>query len=226
MEPYTKLLKRIIDWDNFGDSHALQLLIYLMSTVNYEPGFWNGIRVKVGQKVTSIVKLADACQCSKNTIVRALKVLVDSGTIVVESDAKKTIITLKNYAKYQCNNKGTISKIDTLTDTLTDTLNGTLTDTLTDHNIRNKEYKEKKNSSKGRFTPPTLEQVVSYCNERKNGVDAQRWFNYYTANGWKVGKNQMKDWQAAVRTWEKGSESKPQRQLESMKTADADSEWK
>ena len=118
-----------------------------------------------------------------------------------------------------------MSKIDTLTDTLTDTLNGTLTDTLTDHNIRNKEYKEKKNNSKGRFTPPTLEQVVSYCNERKNGVDAQRWFNYYTANGWKVGKNQMKNWQAAVRTWEKGRELKPQRQLESMKTANADSEW-
>lgn len=91
--------------------------------------------------------------------------------------------------------------------------------------------KDKKNKvsvgkTQKRFIPPTLEQVVSYCNERKNEVDAQRWFNYYTANGWKVGKNQMKDWQAAVRTWEKGSESKPQRQLESMKTADADSEWK
>lgn len=52
------------------------------------------------------------------------------------------------------------------------------------------------------FAPPTLEEVRAYCSERKNGVDADRWFNYYSANGWKVGKNPMKDWKAAVRTWE------------------------
>lgn len=54
-----------------------------------------------------------------------------------------------------------------------------------------------------RFYPPTIEEVETYCCERKNNVDPQRWHNYYTANGWKVGKNPMKDWQAAVRTWER-----------------------
>lgn len=54
-----------------------------------------------------------------------------------------------------------------------------------------------------RFTPPTLEEVKAYCSERGNHVDAERWFDYYTSNGWKVGKNQMKDWKAAVRTWER-----------------------
>lgn len=56
---------------------------------------------------------------------------------------------------------------------------------------------------KGRFAPPTLEEVTAYCLERKNGVDPQRFIDHYTANGWKVGKNTMKDWKAAVRTWEK-----------------------
>jgi len=50
---------------------------------------------------------------------------------------------------------------------------------------------------------PTLEEVVDYCKERGSKVDAQAWYDYYTANGWKVGKNPMKDWQAAVRTWER-----------------------
>ncbi len=49
---------------------------------------------------------------------------------------------------------------------------------------------------------PTIEQVAAYCKERNNTVDPQKWFDYYTANGWKIGKNPMKDWQAAVRTWE------------------------
>lgn len=54
-----------------------------------------------------------------------------------------------------------------------------------------------------RFTPPTLEEVKAYCTERNNGINAERWFDYYAANGWKVGKNPMKDWKASVRYWEK-----------------------
>jgi predicted phage replisome organizer len=68
---------------------------------------------------------------------------------------------------------------------------------------------EKENVSQAkprkRFIPPTLEEVRSYCQERKNNVDAQRFIDYYTANGWMVGKNKMKDWRAAVRNWERNS---------------------
>ena len=60
-----------------------------------------------------------------------------------------------------------------------------------------------------RFTAPTLEEVKEYCLERKNNVDAERFVNYYTANGWKVGKNPMKDWRAAVRSWERNDFGKP-----------------
>ena len=56
-----------------------------------------------------------------------------------------------------------------------------------------------------RFSPPTLEEVQAYCQERQNGVDAVKFINHYTANGWMVGKNKMKDWKAAVRTWERNS---------------------
>lgn len=53
-----------------------------------------------------------------------------------------------------------------------------------------------------RFVPPTLEEVVAYCLERQRGVDPQRWLDYYQSKGWMIGKNRMKDWRAAVRTWE------------------------
>jgi hypothetical protein len=53
-----------------------------------------------------------------------------------------------------------------------------------------------------RFKPPTADEVRGYCRERGNSVDPERWHDHYTANGWKVGKNPMKDWKAAVRTWE------------------------
>ena len=57
---------------------------------------------------------------------------------------------------------------------------------------------------------PTLEEVSAYCRERRNTVDPQRWYDHYSSNGWRVGKNPMKDWKAAVRTWERSEINKPQ----------------
>ena len=63
----------------------------------------------------------------------------------------------------------------------------------------------KEKSTTSRFIPPTLEQVQAYCLERNNLVDPNKWFDFYQSKGWMVGKNKMKDWKAAVRTWEKES---------------------
>lgn len=58
------------------------------------------------------------------------------------------------------------------------------------------------------FAPPSVEEVAAYCKERQNGIDARRFVSYYEARGWMLGKNKMKDWRAAVRTWERGSDKK------------------
>ena len=57
--------------------------------------------------------------------------------------------------------------------------------------------------ARSRFVKPSLDDLRSYCTERNNSVDPQAFNDFYTSNGWKVGKNPMKDWKAAVRTWEK-----------------------
>lgn len=66
------------------------------------------------------------------------------------------------------------------------------------------------NTRSKRFAPPTVDEVRAYCLERGNCVNPQRFVDYYSSNGWMVGKNKMKDWQAAVRTWEqKESKGRP-----------------
>ena len=50
--------------------------------------------------------------------------------------------------------------------------------------------------------PPSLEEVASYCRERGNHVDPHYFHSYYESNGWRVGRNPMRDWKAAVRSWE------------------------
>lgn len=74
-------------------------------------------------------------------------------------------------------------------------------------------------AKKKRFIKPTLEEIKQYCIERGNKVDAQHFFDYYESNGWRVGKNSMKNWQAAVRTWEHSEYRKPNSKKNSKEDA-------
>ena len=70
------------------------------------------------------------------------------------------------------------------------------------------------NVNNKKFIKPTLEEVKEYCVERKNNINPESFISYYESNGWKVGKNPMKDWKACIRSWEtKNYNQKPQEQL-------------
>ena len=62
--------------------------------------------------------------------------------------------------------------------------------------------RKKKRDTHSRFMPPTVEEVYLYCEERHNGIDAQRFVDYYTARGWK----NVRDWKAQIRVWENRKE--------------------
>lgn len=67
---------------------------------------------------------------------------------------------------------------------------------------------ERKRYARKPFIPPTVEEVSAYCTERGNSVDAESFVDFYASKGWMIGKNKMKDWKAAVRTWEQGDKRK------------------
>ncbi|KZE77507.1 hypothetical protein AV926_14125 [Myroides marinus] len=61
-------------------------------------------------------------------------------------------------------------------------------------------------SQKQVFKKPTIQEIQEYCFERNNQVDPEKFFDHYESNGWMIGgKSKMKDWKAAIRTWEKNS---------------------
>ena len=57
--------------------------------------------------------------------------------------------------------------------------------------------------TRSRFVPPTVDEVRDYCLERNNGIDAETFVDFCSSKNWMIGKNKMKDWRAAIRTWEK-----------------------
>lgn len=150
--------------------------------------------VERGQTVTSIRKLCDQWGWSNTKVKNFLKMLENDSMIHVKSDTKKTVITIVNYSVYQDseNEKTTLKR------------QSNDTETSQKHTNKNeKNDKNEKNNNIKRFTPPTYEQVSSYCKERNNNVDANVFIDFYESKGWMVGKNKMKDWKAAVRNWER-----------------------
>ncbi len=74
---------------------------------------------------------------------------------------------------------------------------------ITEHNRTKNKRECTDKPPRTRFIPPTVEEVTAYCQERQNGIDPQRFVDYYTANGWILGKTAIKDWKACIRTWER-----------------------
>ena len=92
--------------------------------------------------------------------------------------------------------------------------------TLVQHtNIENKYIDNNSLYKRGssNFQKPSLDEIRQYCISRGNKIDPEQFFNFYESKGWIIGKSPMKDWRAAVRTWEKREKEIPQRKRESRK---------
>lgn len=139
--------------------------------------------------------LAKRLGSSKSRIIKVLNEMVSKGLIIKKTSGRFNFyVTNFNYV---CNtDEPPVSEqhpIRCQVDTESSVI-------PTPNNINNN---IKNNISVTRFVKPKVEEIDSYCKERKNNVDAQQFFDYYESKGWKVGKSPMKDWKSAVRTWER-----------------------
>lgn len=90
------------------------------------------------------------------------------------------------------------------------------TSTLTSTPTSKEDMVADKPPTRHKFSPPTVNEVKTYCQEQGYSVDAERFVSYYESNGWMVGRNKMKNWQAAVRNWN-GKEQKGNGKIEPEK---------
>ena len=95
------LQRKILSWDWYKDSNTKAVFLHLLLTANYEPGEWRGVKIKVGQRITSISKLSNELDLSFKEIRTALKHLQKTGEVACESTSQYTVITIKNYERYQ-----------------------------------------------------------------------------------------------------------------------------
>lgn len=201
---YVKVWRRLERSRIFTSSEAVHVFIYLLFraareerkiTVGMIP-----VDLKPGQLVTGRKAISEATGINESKVYRVLELLKSEQQIEQQTNSKFSIISICNWGRYQQTEQQTEQQVNS-------------NRTAGEHKQEGKEVKkvEKEPKTTGRFAPPTLEEVISYCQERHRGVDPQKWYNHYTSNGWKVGKNQMKDWMAAVRTWEGSAIPQPKK---------------
>lgn len=142
---------------------------------------------------------------SKTTTQRILKNLIAKGAIVKTDELHNGV----KFCTYKVNKKWYgMSKIDMGDVSIIDTNN------KEDININNNSLYKRESS---RFQKPSIDEIRQYCISRNNSVDPEQFFNFYESKGWTIGKSPMKDWRAAVRTWEKREKEIPQRKRESRR---------
>lgn len=182
-----------------------QAWVDLLLLANHKDGYIRvrGIKIPVlrGQVGWSEAKLSERWKWSRTKVRKFILELQKEQQIEQQKNNQTSIITIVNYELYQSKEQQNEQEIEHQKDS-----KKTAKEQQKDTNKNNKNDKNDKNEKKKEsrtFVPPSLQEVIEYCNERNKGVDPERWFNFYQAKGWMVGKNKMKDWKAAVRTWER-----------------------
>lgn len=209
--------KRITESDSFLDMPSSTQMLYFHFSMNADDdGFVNNPK-----------KIQKMCGASdddfKLLIVKSFIILFDSGIIVIkhwkmhnyiQADRyrptdyveEKSMLGIKSNKAYTLD----VSKMDTEC-----IQNGYIGKDSIGKVSKDKDSKEEnvREEKAKRFYPPTIDEVKQYCEERKNNIDPMAFIDFYSSKGWMIGKNRMKDWKAAVRTWER--KRKEQSQSES-----------
>jgi hypothetical protein len=217
---WVKLHRALIDWEWYKTPNMVQFWIHCLLRANHTDGQYQGISLKAGQFISGRIGLSRETGLSEQEIRTCISRLKSTNELTTLNMAKNTLFTINSWNLYQCEEVAN-QHINQLPTSFQPASNQLLTTNKnvnnsnnddnskkinTDINTCDKPKKEKTTASK--FLRPTQTQIESFCIEHSLNVDAVHFFNYYEANGWKVGKNAMKSWGATLRYWSRQNELK------------------
>ena len=200
---YVRLDRKMLSWGWKDDPKMVALWIHILLEANWKENEWHGQKFEQGTFPTSVEKLSVATGLSTKSVRTCLEKLKKSGEIVIETANKGTKISVVKWAEYQGSDDSDGKPIGK------QKANDGQTKGKQRATLKEIEEVEEIETYKKNKARPTLEEVKSYCLERGNSVDPERWMAYYESNGFKVGRNPMKDWRACIRNWERKDNSRP-----------------
>ena len=194
---------RIIEEMPNGKEYLLFYLKLLVESIDHEGELRFSDTIPYNEQMLAVITNTNI-----DVVRSAMKLFVELKMIDVQDDATIYMAEVNKLIGSEWTSTERVRKLRENRKALQ--CNANVTESNTEKEIDKEIDKDKEldgNKPQKRFVKPTLEEVQAYCAERNKGVDAQKWFDYYSANGWKVGKNPMKDWKASVRTWERSGDN-------------------
>jgi hypothetical protein len=226
---YVKLWRKLEDSPIMSDAGLCQLFLWILLHVQAKPSFVYGVRLNPGQMIVGRYALAARLRQKPNTIRNRLSKLSYLQIIGLQSSNRFTIITLLNWDSYnggwttEGSDKDTSrttvgQRVDTSRECKeleeckelkelninTRPKNSDSDPLELDLGIPSTTFRPRKKTSNNETIPPSLEEVQTYCESRKNGIDPEAFIAHYGKSGW-VDKNgnKIKSWRCCVITWEK-----------------------
>ena len=212
---FIKLHRSILDWEWYDDPNTMRLFLHCLLKANHKDNNWRGILIKRGTFLTSLEKLSEQTKLSVSQIRTSLKKLKQTNEIASLSHARHRVITVVAYETYQGSDK-LDSKIVASSSQASDKVVAT---NKNDKNVNNDKNEKKTNRA---FSKPTHDEINKYAFDKK--LNLEGFHDHYESNGWKVGKNPMKNWEAACRNWNKNQNSFRNQQKE-PEFSDDDTGW-
>jgi len=191
MSGWIKIHRQILEWEWYSDTNTFRVFLHLLLKANHIEKKYKGMDLKIGTIITSRDILAIETGLSVRQIRTALEKLKKTSELTIKTSSQGTVIEVVNYKKYQLTTSELTNERPT-----------------SDQQVTSNKKENKEKNIRSIFIEPSFNEILEYCSERKNGVDVNKFLNFYSAKGWMVGKNKMIDWKACVRTWEKPIEIK------------------
>jgi hypothetical protein len=194
---WVKIYRQIENWEWYKTPNMAHLFQHLIMKANHETQNWQGITIERGQLVTGRKALKAQTGLSEQSVRTCLNKLKSTGEITIKTTSRFSVITICNYGTYQ-------DQQPTINQEINQQSNQQLTNNqpTTNHKQECKELKNDKKVIRATpFVPPTTLEVSQYAESIQFKLDAPYFVDHYTTRDWRVGKNKMKDWRAAVRTW-------------------------
>jgi len=201
---FISIHREILNFEWYTEPLTVRLYIHLLIKANHKKTFYRGEEIKRGQVYTGRKQLAKETGLTEQNIRTSLKNLIVTKHLTIDSTSHRSVITLKNYNKFQQPNQQSNQQVTSAQPTGNQRLTTYNKDNNEDNVSTGKEKKEKKIT---KTNPPTLDDVVQYSIKRDREDLANQFFDFFDAGDWVDSKGQkVVRWKQKFLTWEKHNE--------------------
>ena len=197
---YIKLYRSLLEWEWYDDPNTLRVFLHILLNANWKESKWRGETIKEGEFCTTIAELSKILKLSNQQTRTALEHLKSTNEITIKTSPKSSIISIKNWDRYQDINKRNNNQTTNHRFKNQQTNNKRSTNAF----HYKEEYKEGKNKEEresGCAAPPSLLEVEEYCADKGYRFKPEVFVNYYAGIGWRWNGQPITDWKRFADKW-------------------------